>query len=174
MTPWRKLKKVATHDMVGPVLMDELHKSGYTHFPVYQGGDKKDIVGVLDIADMLDAKAGGFVKDIMTKRVYYLHEDEKVSEAFATIAKTKHPLFIVINDKEDFVGGLSMTEVLEHMLGRLPESEFTAHDSRSAVIEKHKPRLTKVDETVEITPDGEVATESAGEKEGKAETDEEK
>lgn len=150
MTPWRKVALVATHDMVGPVLMDELHKGGHTHFPVYQGGDKKDIVGTLDIADMLDAKEGGFVKDIMVKRVYYLHESDKVSEVFSALAETKHPLFLVINDKEELIGVLSLTEVLAHMVGDLPESEFGNHHDKSAVARKKQPKVAKVDETIEL------------------------
>lgn len=138
MTPWKKVKKVATHDMVGPVLMDELHASGHTHFPVFQGSDQDDIIGTLNIADMLDAKAGGFVKDIMTKRVYFLHEDEKITDAFASIAQTKHPLFLVINSKENIIGVLSLSEVLTQMAGELPSSDFTAHDSKSAVAAKRK------------------------------------
>lgn len=155
MTPWNKVKKVATHDMVGPILMDELHKTHHAHFPVFQGGDKNDLVGILNIADMLDAKEGGFVKDIMTKRIYYLHEDEKVSDSFLILAQTKHPMFLVINDKEDIVGALSLTELLTQIVGDVPKSDFVNHDSKSAVVAKRKPKYKPVDAEI-IVPDGDT------------------
>lgn len=174
MTPWKKVKKVATHDMVGPILMDELHSSGHTHFPVFEGSNKKDIVGVLNITDMLDAKQGGFVKDVMTKRVYYLHEDEKVSEAFATFAETKHPLFIVINNHEELVGVVSIAEVLMHMLGEVPDNDFGHHNDRSAVSKKKQPKVTHVDAEVSIDENSEIKEKSAPKKEEKTETKEPK
>lgn len=175
MTPWRKVKLVTTHDMVGPVLMDELHSSGHSHFPVYEGGDKKNLVGVLGIADMLDTKAGGFVKDVMVKRILYLHEDDKISEAFNTIAETKHPLFIVVNDKEDIIGVLSITEVVRQMLGDMPNSDFERHHDKSAVSKKKKSKEAKIDETIVIDDKTiEPVEKVESEKEENTETEDEK
>lgn len=154
MTPWKKVKKVATHDMVGPILMDELHAGGHTHFPVFEGSDKKNIVGILDIADMLAAKAGGFVKDIMMRRIYYLHENEKVSEAFTTFAETKHPLFMVISDREELVGILSLSEVLKQMLGELGSPGFEHHSDRAAVSKKRQPKVTHFDAELKVDANG--------------------
>lgn len=169
MTPWRKVKKVATHDMVGPILMDELHTSGLTHFPVYQGGDKKDIVGTLNIADMFDAKQGGFVKDIMIKRAHYLHEEEKVSDAFSTLSETKHPLFIVVNTREEMVGVVSISEILTHMIGELPQNDFGNHHDRSAVSKKTQPKITHVDATINLDDESEI--EPGAEEDDKTETE---
>lgn len=180
MTPWKQVKLVATHDAVGPILMDELHASGHTHFPVYEGSNKKDIVGVLDAADMLDAKKGGFVKDVMNKRVYYLHEDEMVSEAFNTFAETKHPLFIVISNREELVGVLSIAEVLLHMLGEIPSNEFGHHGDRAAVSKKKQPKPeVHVDAEVSINENAHIKEDpkhepAAKEKEEKTETKEDK
>lgn len=180
MTPWKKVKLVATHDAVGPILMDELHGSGHTHFPVYEGSNKKEVVGILDAADMLDAKKGGFVKDVMNKRVYYLHEDEKVSEAFTTFAETKHPLFMVISNREELVGILSIAEVLLHMLGEIPDNDFGHHADRSAVSQKKRPKPevhvdaeVSIDENAHIKEESETK-EASKEKEEKTETESKK
>jgi Mg2+/Co2+ transporter CorC len=157
MTPWRSTKLITTHDMVGPILMDELHKTGHTHFPVYEGSDKKNIVGILDIADMLDAKEGGFVKDLMSKRIYYLHEEDKITDVFSALAETKQALFIVVSTKEELVGVLSITEVLQQMLGHVPESDFGHHGNREAVAKKRAPKVQHIDETIELEAEIESA-----------------
>ncbi len=165
MTPWRQVKVVATSDAVGPITMDELHKSGHTHFPVYQGSDKKDIVGILNIADMLDARDGGFVKDLMTKHVYYVHEEDKISEVIGTLAETKHPLFLVVDSKENLVGVVSLSEVLKHMVGELPKSDFGNHHDRSAVARKKQPKVERhIDETIELEDEDKPVEEPLKEK----------
>ena len=58
MTPKRVMKTVNAQDSVGPALMDELHKSGHSRFPVYE--DTKDnFVFFFFIIYVVVGKAGG-------------------------------------------------------------------------------------------------------------------
>src|SRR5581483_2623701 len=41
MTPRREIKLVAATDTVGPMLMDELHKSGFSRYPVVEAPTKE-------------------------------------------------------------------------------------------------------------------------------------
>jgi len=132
LTPRRVVKMVAATDTIGPVLMDELHDSDHSRFPVYQ--DKPDnIVGMLYTRDLLAAKAGGRVRDIMSKAVYYVHEDQSLREALQAFLKTKHHLFIVVNNFEEIVGIVTIEDILEQILGKPILDEFDKYDDMRAV-----------------------------------------
>ena len=67
MTPRRRMKTVAAADTIGPVLMDELHASGHTRFPV-TGKKPTDIVGTLYLNDLIHNQYSGTVQDVMDKK----------------------------------------------------------------------------------------------------------
>ncbi len=136
MTPKRMMQLVATTDMVGPVLMDKLHKSGHSRFPVHQ--DKEDnIVGTLYLRDVVNAKEGGFVKDIMRKDVFYVHEKQSLARVLDAFIKTKHHLFLVVNNFEEIVGLITIEDIVEQILGKQIIDEFDQYDDLRAVARMH-------------------------------------
>lgn len=135
LTPRRIVKMVSAADTVGPILMGELHGSGHSRFPVFQ--DKpENIVGTLYLRDMIEASTGGRVADIMSRRVYYVHEDRPLHDALQAFLKTKHHLFIVVNSFEEYVGIITIEDVLEQIIGRPIVDEFDQYDSLRAVAQR--------------------------------------
>lgn len=135
MTPRRVMKTVSSGDSVGPVTMEELHKSGHSRFPVYE--DKKDnFVGVLYMRDMVRARAGGLVKNLMEPRVYYVHDEGNIDEVLQAFIKTHHHMFLVVNSFEEVVGLITMEDVLEQIVGKPILDEFDQYDSPRAVATK--------------------------------------
>lgn len=132
MTPKRMIKMVSTHDMIGPVLMDELHKSGHSRFPV-KHDSPDNIVGTLFIRDLMSAKQGGFVKDVMRKDVFYVNQDEPLARVLDAFIKTKHHLFMVVNGFEELVGVISVEDIIEQVLGKQLIDEFDSYDDLRAV-----------------------------------------
>lgn len=132
MTPKRKVKMVTTTDMVGPVLMDELHDSGHSRFPVFQDNET-NIVGTLYLRDMLGAKAGGFVKNIMRKDVYYVHEEQPLARVLDAFLKTHHHMFLVVNNFEEIVGIVTIEDIVEQVIGKQIIDEFDQYDDLRAV-----------------------------------------
>src|SRR3990167_8528946 len=127
MTPRRAARIVSVKDSIGPVLMGELHDSGFSRFPVYQ--DKEDhIVGTLYIHDLVAVKTGGEVRNFMDKKVYYVHDQQTLNHVLQAFLKTKHHLFIVVNNFEDFVGVITIEDVLEQILGQPIIDEFDKYD----------------------------------------------
>lgn len=145
MTPKRMIKMVSTHDMIGPVLMDELHKSGHSRFPV-KHDSPDNIVGTLFIRDLMSAKQGGFIKDVMRKDVFYVNQDEPLARVLDAFIKTKHHLFMVVNGFEELVGVISVEDIIEQVIGKQLIDEFDSYDDLRAVAqmnakkdsEKHK------------------------------------
>lgn len=132
MTPRRVMKTVATTDMIGPVLFKELHDSGHSRFPVYQNGPD-DIIGTLYLRDALNAKAGGFVKSLMRKEVFYVNQSQSLARVLDAFIKTKHHQFLVVNNFEEIVGLVTIEDVIEQILGKQIIDEFDSYDDLRAV-----------------------------------------
>ena len=135
MTPKRVMKTVSAKDAIGPILMEELHKSGHSRFPVYQDG-KEDFVGVLYLRDLIRSREGGLVKDFMMKQVYYVHDESSIGEVLQAFIKTHRHLFLVVNSFEEVVGLVTLEDVLEQIIGKPILDEFDEYESMRAVAEK--------------------------------------
>lgn len=132
MTPKRVVKMVGAGDSVGPILMTELHKSGFSRFPV-EDPKSKEIVGTLYMHDLVNVKQGGLVKDLMKKAVFYVAEDKTLDHALQAFLRTKHHLFMVVNSFEEIVGIITIEDVLERVLGKQIVDEFDRYDDLRAV-----------------------------------------
>ncbi len=147
LTPRRVVKMVSVGDSIGPVLMGELHNSGHSRFPVFQ--DKTDeIVGTLYLRDLVDVKKGGYVRDVMKSTVYYVHEERPLHDALQAFLKTKHHLFIVVNSFEEYVGVITIEDVLEQIIGKPIIDEFDQYDDMRAVARRHAAEDSKNRENV--------------------------
>lgn len=135
MTPRRMVKAVSVDDDTGPVLMDELHASGFSRFPMFEG--KKDhIVGTLFLRDLVKVTDSSSVRSVMRSDVFYVHEDESLYDALQAILKTRHHLLVVVNSFEEYVGVISIEDVLEEIIGRPILDEFDRYDDLRAVAKR--------------------------------------
>ncbi len=132
LVPMRTVKMVAADETIGPVLMDELNSSGHSRFPVYEG-DAAHIVGILYLHDLVSARHGGRVADIMSRKLAYVHEDFRLYQALQAFLKTKQHLLLVVNGFEELVGILTIEDVMEQMAGKLAMDDFDKYDDLHAV-----------------------------------------
>lgn len=132
LVPKRVVKSVATHEAVGPILMADLHKSGHSRFPVYEG-THDNVVGMLYLHDLVAAKQTGTVAEVMKHRLLYVHEDFTLYDTLQAFLKTKHHLFLVVNSFEEYVGIITIEDILEQMIGKPIVDEFDAYDDLRAV-----------------------------------------
>lgn len=140
MMPWRKFKKVSPDDALGPVLMAELHGSGQAAFPVYDK-NQKTIVGTLFLHDLLRNESGGTVAELMKPEVYFLHEDQTLSDALQAILSTHRHLFIVVNNQADYVGVITSQSVFETIFGGSLFDDFDRYHDPKSVIDREANRL---------------------------------
>jgi len=157
MIPRRIVKMVNHSDQVGPVLMDELYDSGFSRFPVYNGNTDV-LVGTLYLRDLVEDRQSGPVGGIMRKEVYYVHENETLYQVLHAFIKTKHHMFVVINNFEEFVGIITIEDVIEQVIGRKIEDEFDKYDDVRAVAKSHAEKEHKSHKAVPETA-AEVASE---------------
>lgn len=150
MTPKSVIDAVSHDEVMGPLTLDALHKTGHSRFPVIRG-DIDHIIGMLYIQDLLTIDAGSKTRRaeaVMDKKVFYIHQDQNLQQALAAFLRTRHHLFVVINQYRETVGLLSLEDVLETLLGRKINDEFDAHEDLRKVAERN-PRGNNVPEAAE-------------------------
>lgn len=133
MVPRSVVVTVSADDTMGPLLLDRLHKSGHSRFPVIED-DLDHVQGVLYMHDLvpLDPKAKK-VGDAMSKKVYYVHQDKPLDHVLQAFLRTKHHLFMVVNEFEEVMGVISIEDVLETIIGRKIVDEFDQYEDLRAV-----------------------------------------
>lgn len=149
MTPRTVIEAVDKKELLGPLVLDDLHKKGHSRFPVIDG-DIDHIVGVLHLRDVLAVdtatKRTAKVESAMEAKILYIHEDQSLSHALDAFLKTHHHLFIVVNEYRETVGLLTLEDVIEALLGRRIVDEFDAHDDLRAVAARN-PRANNSERT---------------------------
>lgn len=139
MTPRSVIDSIDEKELLGPLVLDDLHKTGHSRFPVTQG-DIDHIVGMLYVRNLmtLDGKQHSTTAaKAMEARVFYIHEDQSLSSALAAFLRTHHHLFVVVNHYRETVGLLSLEDVIEALIGHKIIDEFDAHDDLRAVAERN-------------------------------------
>lgn len=133
MTPRSVVVTVEADDTVGPVLLDKLHKSGHSRFPVVQG-DLDHTHGILYLHSLvpLDPRIKK-VSDIMSERVRYVHQDKTLDHILEAFLRTKCHLYMVVNEFEEVTGVVSIEDVLESLIGRKIVDEFDQYEDLRAV-----------------------------------------
>lgn len=135
MTPRGVIDSVPAGEVLGPLVLSDLHKTGHSRFPVING-DIDHVVGMLYIQNLLTIDAGSktpTVEKAMEPRVFYIKNTQTLRHALAAFLRTHHHLFIVVNEFQETVGLLTLEDVIEALLGRKIIDEFDAHDDLRAV-----------------------------------------
>lgn len=134
MIPKSMIDSVDKKELLGPLVLDDLHKTGHSRFPVIDK-DIDHVVGILHIQDLLtiSAKRSETVEKTMMPRVFYIREDQTLQHALSAFLRTHHHLFVVVNEYRETVGLISLEDVIEALLGRKIVDEFDAHDDLRAV-----------------------------------------
>jgi CBS domain containing-hemolysin-like protein len=134
LTPRKQVKSIQADDTIGPILIDEVHKSDGS--VLVRDSKKGPVIGSLQASQLsLDSK--GKVRDNMDDTVYYLHENDRLSEALHAFFVTNHPLFVVVDSFEEYVGIITIENVIKHLLGHKPGSDFDQYSNLEAVAKRH-------------------------------------
>lgn len=174
MVPRRTVRSVSAEENVSPIIISELHNSGFSRFPVFSGltGKNNDtkVVGTLYLRDLVSLKHTGPIAEVMQANVYYVHEDHSLEQVLDAFLKTQHHLFIVVNSFEEFVGIITIEDILEQILGCKIIDEFDQYDDLRAVakhqaVEDHAKRQKEGKEMIaKVKPDAPDGSDAADQK----------
>lgn len=130
MTPKSMIDSIKNSEFLGPLTLDELHKTGHSRLPVIKG-DIDHVIGILNLQSLLalDIKRSATAEKAMEPKVFYIHQNQSLQHALAAFLRTKHQLFIVVNEFRETVGLISLEDVIEALLGRKIVDEFDTHDN---------------------------------------------
>lgn len=132
MTPLNTVHFVDVTEELTPVVIGELHDSGHSRFPVY-ADTNQNIVGTLYLRDAIRLKKPKLVHRVMRDDVYYINEQQPLDVALHGFIKTRHHLFVVVNEFEDVVGVLTIEDVIEQIIGHSIHDEDDRFDDLRAV-----------------------------------------
>jgi len=137
MTPRKSVRFVGEDETVSPKLMDELHATGFTFFPVIRGSAKETapkIVATLALPELLkNLEKGGRVVDIAQRGAAFINETCDLHQALDAVTQNRHHLLVVVNNFEEITGVITLNNILEQILGPKIIDEFDSYDDLHAV-----------------------------------------
>lgn len=134
MTPRSVVQSIDRKEVLGPLTLTDLHKTGHSRFPVTDG-DLDHIVGILYAHDVMNTQRQGktTAEKVMNRKVFYVNEGQTLDKALAAFLRTKHHLFIVVNEFEETTGVITIEDVIEKLIGHKIVDEFDQYDDLRAV-----------------------------------------
>ncbi|PID31273.1 hypothetical protein CR983_02090 [Candidatus Saccharibacteria bacterium] len=151
MTPRSVMEAIGVNELLGPLVLDGLHKTGHSHFPVFEG-DIDHIVGVLHIYTLftLDQPESKIVRDVMEPRAFYIHEDQTLGDALSACIKHRRHLLVVINEFRETVGVITIEDAVEQLIGQKIIDQSDQHDDLRKVAARNPKKLNTGPKAVDV------------------------
>ncbi|HEV2402982.1 MAG TPA: hypothetical protein VGS08_02155 [Candidatus Saccharimonadales bacterium] len=160
-TPRKDTRALSTSDVVGPVLLDELHSHDQAYCPVYRG-EPDNVVGTLAVAQAARSQKSERASDIMEKHLCFVHEDFRLPQVAHAFVASGQQVAIVINKFEEFVGIISFQQLMNFLFQMQPADQLRSEQyaDRTAVAGYN---LYPPAGPVALTPHGEVISPESSE-----------
>lgn len=103
-------------EILGPLVLDKLYKSGFTNFPVVD--TKNKVLGVIhtEALNALEIKKTDRASKYMDHAVNYLHLNDSLQFAVEEIERTNSYYFLVLDDSESLAGFFTVQMLLDYLL----------------------------------------------------------
>ncbi len=137
MIPHSDITFVHENEILGPLMLDKLYKSGFAHFPIVNS--RKEVIGVLhtEALNSLSIKETDRAKKYLDPKVYYARGDYTLEQALAAFARTNCHFLLVIDKESEIVGLLTYQSLIEYLLGNPDATDkFDRDDDRYAVSQR--------------------------------------
>lgn len=116
MVPRDKMVFVNGKDVLGPLVLDKLYKSGFTNFPVVDNKDK--VLGIIhtEALNALEIKKTDRAEKYINKDVKYLHIDDSLNDVVSEIERTNSYYFLVLDEDGALAGFFTIQMLLDYLL----------------------------------------------------------
>lgn len=104
-------------EILGPLTLDKLYKSGFTNFPVVNNGGKVKGIIHTEALNALEIKKTDRAEKYLDKEFYYLHIDDSLSFAVEESKRLGAHYFLVLDDKDSLAGFFTTQMLLDYLLG---------------------------------------------------------
>lgn len=111
-----KIIFVNHQEVLGPLILDKLYKSGFTNFPVVD--DHNKVLGIIhtEALNALEIKKTDRAEKYLDKTVNYLHASDSLSFAVKEIERTNSYYFLVLDSDEKLAGFFTIQMLLDYLL----------------------------------------------------------
>ena len=116
MVPKKDMVFVNAKDVLGPLVLDKLYKSGFTNFPVIDNNEKVKGIIHTEALNALEIKKTDRAEKYMSKEVSYLHLDDTLSFAVSEIERTNSYYFLVLDSSNTLAGFFTIQMLLDYLL----------------------------------------------------------
>jgi putative hemolysin len=126
MTPRTQIEMIDLDDPIEETIA-KLRSSHISRFPLVQGGLER-VIGIVHVKDMLGAMlAGGGLPPLMTiaSPAIYIPDTAPALKALETLKGQHAPIALVVDEYGDIQGLLTLTDLLEALVGMLPTPDTT-------------------------------------------------
>ena len=112
-----KMVFVGADEVLGPLTLDKLYKSGFKNFPVVN--TKEKVIGVLSTEALndLSIKKTEKAEKYIDKRVNYLHTKDGLRFAVEEIIRTNGYYFLVLDSSENLAGFFTVEMLFNYLIG---------------------------------------------------------
>ena len=117
MVPKSKMVFVNAKDVLGPLTLDKLYKSGFTNFPVLDNHDKVKGIIHTEALNALEIKKTDRAEKYLDKEFYYLHLNDSLTFAVEESKRLGAHYFLVLDDKDTLAGFITTQMILDYLLG---------------------------------------------------------
>lgn len=120
MTAAEDIVTVRRTELMGPLVLDDLHKTGHTRFPVISTSIN-NVVGQVNIAHLLEvdgSKKSPTAQSIMTSLDVRLHGDTKLPEALRQLIDHPSGLGLIIDDEGKTIGLVTFSDIVSALIGK--------------------------------------------------------
>lgn len=116
MIPKKNVATVNDTELLGPLVLDDLHKTGHTIFPVIAAGK---VVGLLDSRDHvgLRTQESMHVRSVMHSDVVKISEESALNQTLQVLLEAKQQIVIVVGDDDQMTGLVSLKDVIRALTG---------------------------------------------------------
>lgn len=116
MVPKTKMVFVNAKDLLGPLMLDKLYKSGFTNFPVVDNHDRVKGIIHTEALNALEIKKTDRAEKYMDKEVCHLHVTDTLEFAVEEIERTNSYYFLVLDADDSLVGFFTAKMLLDYLL----------------------------------------------------------
>lgn len=119
MTGRGEIATIDRHELLGPLVLDDLHKTGHSLFPVTDGGIDH-VIGVLSISGFLslDSKRSVTAEKAMSPYIERVGDEASLRSALKLFLRSHQHLLIVENDEGETVGVITLHDIVTVLFGR--------------------------------------------------------
>lgn len=111
-----KMVFVNHREVLGPLILDKLYKSGFTNFPVVDDHDKVKGIIHTEALNALEVKRTDRAEKYLDKNVHYLHIGDSLAYAVSEIERTGSCYFLVLDSKDSLAGFFTIQMLLDYFV----------------------------------------------------------